>query len=575
MTGQEELNNLLRQGIELARTGNKALAREIFEQVIQADEFNEMAWMWMAAVARNNAERREALEIVLEINPQNENARKALDRLGGPRARRKARESKSLAERIGGEAADETAFQPVVERPEEPEPEEEAPEPEPEDAEAALAHKLLEAVREQRPAPPVVEIEADDVHYDFQAEQRQRLAERLRTLVPTILLIALGAVAVALAILGAGQILRPLVQPPTPTLQLETALAQLATPTPVTPTAAPVLLVTPVQNAHTLLPATWTPSHTPTPTATPTPSPTPLPPAHYHLIFSRLEAGTARHSLYTVRGDGANERRLTEESTDDRDPAPALDGERVLYVTDIGGGRELVIRPLVAAPRPTLNPLAGELAGDTATIPAYTVITDLGGQRTASPAWSSDGFRIVFSSNFDGDEEIYTINADGTSLAKLTDNQGTIDRDPAWSPDGNTIVFASDRDGRGETELYSMRPNGTELVRLTDSSGSSYQPAWSADSRFIVFVSDRDRDADLYIMNADGSNERLLTRNDDGAEDRNPAWSPDGRWIVFSSNRDGPNFQLYLIDPSGERLIRVTQSDTDDIEAAWLRGAPR
>jgi Tol biopolymer transport system component len=222
----------------------------------------------------------------------------------------------------------------------------------------------------------------------------------------------------------------------------------------------------------------------------------------------------------------------------------------------VDGARELVMTVLDDGTLPGFEPV-------------LNVLTNLGGRRVGSPSWTGDGTRIVFSSDADGDEDIYVINADGTSLAKLTDNEG-VDRDPVWSPDGRTIVFASDRDGVGQTELYSMRPNGQGVTPLTDAAGSSFQPAWSADGRFIAFVSDRRRDADLYIMRADGSDEQLLTRDDGDAEDRAPAWSPDGRWIAFSSNRDGTYFRIYLIDPISERLLSVTDEASDDFDVAWL-----
>jgi TolB protein len=111
-------------------------------------------------------------------------------------------------------------------------------------------------------------------------------------------------------------------------------------------------------------------------------------------------------------------------------------------------------------------------------------------------------------------------------------------------------------------------------MQLTDSQGSSYQPAWSPDGRQIVFASDRNRDSDIFIMGADGANERLLTRNDENAEDRDPAWSPDEQWIAFSSNRDTVNFQIYLIDPVTENVVRVTRNAADDIGPVWLPVAP-
>jgi len=50
-----------------------------------------------------------------------------------------------------------------------------------------------------------------------------------------------------------------------------------------------------------------------------------------------------------------------------------------------------------------------------------------------SPAWSPDGSKIAFFSDRDGDEEIYIINADGSGLQQLTDNDW-VDWAPAWSP---------------------------------------------------------------------------------------------------------------------------------------------
>ncbi|MBZ0310387.1 MAG: hypothetical protein K8I82_30275, partial [Anaerolineae bacterium] len=77
----EELQNLLKSGIEAARAGNKVVARKIFEQVIRDDPQNELAWMWTATVLDNSTERRRALERVISINPDNTRAQQALEKL--------------------------------------------------------------------------------------------------------------------------------------------------------------------------------------------------------------------------------------------------------------------------------------------------------------------------------------------------------------------------------------------------------------------------------------------------------------------------------------------------------------
>ena len=53
--------------------------------------------------------------------------------------------------------------------------------------------------------------------------------------------------------------------------------------------------------------------------------------------------------------------------------------------------------------------------------------------------------KIVFTSNRDGNAEIYSINADGSGLIRLTTNAYNDDH-PRWSPNGTKILFQSDRD---------------------------------------------------------------------------------------------------------------------------------
>jgi Tol biopolymer transport system component len=70
------------------------------------------------------------------------------------------------------------------------------------------------------------------------------------------------------------------------------------------------------------------------------------------------------------------------------------------------------------------------------------VQTLLGGPGTyQSPAASPDGSRIAFSSNRDGDFDIYLMNRDGTGQAHVTGPSvpGTrYDDSPSWSPDGRS-----------------------------------------------------------------------------------------------------------------------------------------
>lgn len=69
---------LLQMAINAARAGNKKPARLMFEQVLKQDKNNERAMMWMAKIADTKAERREWLQRVVSVNPNNDQARDAL-----------------------------------------------------------------------------------------------------------------------------------------------------------------------------------------------------------------------------------------------------------------------------------------------------------------------------------------------------------------------------------------------------------------------------------------------------------------------------------------------------------------
>jgi dipeptidyl aminopeptidase/acylaminoacyl peptidase len=63
------------------------------------------------------------------------------------------------------------------------------------------------------------------------------------------------------------------------------------------------------------------------------------------------------------------------------------------------------------------------------------------------------------------DEEVYVVNADGSGRTALTSNTA-VDINPAWSPDGTKITFASDRDG--DSDIYTMDADGSDVAQVTN-----------------------------------------------------------------------------------------------------------
>lgn len=229
------------------------------------------------------------------------------------------------------------------------------------------------------------------------------------------------------------------------------------------------------------------------------------------------------------------------------------------------------------------------------------------------PAWSPDGTKIAFTSNRDGNNDIFVMNADGANPVNLTHNPGE-DSFPAWSPDGTKITFTSNRDGNNE--IYVMNADGSNQVNLTKSPANDFKPTWYTQSGLltstsrilftsdrnghnqiyamnpdgsnvvdlskntfndsapdvlftggkVVFASDRDGNQEIYVMGLDGSNPTNLTQN--AAADVQPGWSPDGKWIAFVSNRSGSN-QVYVISADGKQIILLSKSGQDMQYPAW------
>jgi hypothetical protein len=89
---EKDVQSLLRKGMEAAREGNKAEARRYFEQVTELDDKNEKGWFWLASVVETDEERRVCLANVLFINPNNERAKQAMDKLEAKERQQKADE---------------------------------------------------------------------------------------------------------------------------------------------------------------------------------------------------------------------------------------------------------------------------------------------------------------------------------------------------------------------------------------------------------------------------------------------------------------------------------------------------
>jgi TolB protein len=153
---------------------------------------------------------------------------------------------------------------------------------------------------------------------------------------------------------------------------------------------------------------------------------------------------------------------------------------------------------------------------------------------TVTPAWSSDGTHLAYSSDRSGDPEIWVSNADGGDAHRVTTFRGP-DVSPCWNPKTNSqIAWVSGR--TGYPQIYTMDSDGSNVARLTDG-GYATSPSWSPNGQFLVFAWDRKYgpgapgSEDIYVM--DVASRRWVQLTHDAGRNDSPSWAPDGRHIVF------------------------------------------
>jgi Tol biopolymer transport system component len=172
----------------------------------------------------------------------------------------------------------------------------------------------------------------------------------------------------------------------------------------------------------------------------------------------------------------------------------------------------------------------------------------------------TDGQRIVFHTNRDGDDyEIYSMAADGSGVTRLTERSG-IDVYPEYAPDGQRVLFRRDAD------LWSMNPDGSDARQVTYDGGGDQMAVASPDGARIAFGTGRDGYFAVYVMSGDGSRPTNLTPLPAAADtgvvvggSGYPAWGRDERLYISTAGPDtGGDWEIFVMNADGTGRLRLT-----------------
>ncbi|WP_394132315.1 amidohydrolase family protein [Shewanella maritima] len=205
------------------------------------------------------------------------------------------------------------------------------------------------------------------------------------------------------------------------------------------------------------------------------------------------------------------------------------------------------------------------------------------------PVYSPDGKSIAFTSDEDGGDNIWVMDADGANPRPVTKETFRLLNSPAWSPDSQYLVarkhFTASRSlGAGEVWMYHVA--GGEGVKLTERPNDQKdlgEPAYSPDGRYIYFSQDatpgktfhysKDSVKGIYKIkryDTQTGDIKVLIQGTGGAI--RPTPSPDGSKLAYIK-RDGFQSTLYLLDlKSGEQTKLYDKLDRDMQETWAIHG---
>ncbi len=170
--------------------------------------------------------------------------------------------------------------------------------------------------------------------------------------------------------------------------------------------------------------------------------------------------------------------------------------------------------------------------------------------------------KIIFSSLMSGNDEIWSIQPDGSGQRQLT-NDAADDRTPVVSSAGNLIFFTSNRTGK--VQIWRMNADGSNQTQITDKEGG-YPLFVSLEGRLLYYHHALDKT--LWRVSTAGGEEQLVLDK----RTHYFAFSPDGLQVAFLENQGEDKIieVISLFDRQIVKTFKIAAQKPAQSEIAWM-----
>jgi Tol biopolymer transport system component len=153
-----------------------------------------------------------------------------------------------------------------------------------------------------------------------------------------------------------------------------------------------------------------------------------------------------------------------------------------------------------------------------------------GATNEISPLWSPDGTRVVFSSDRDGNYDLFEKAASGAGEEKSLVGDDVIKFASGWSRDGRYLVY-SRQDPKSGWDVWVLPTFGDRKpIPVVQSAFMDINAALSPDGRYILYQSNESGRAEIYVQSFPGAGGKWQVSADGGFD---ASWRADGREIFY------------------------------------------